>query len=337
MGNGEEEKSLHAMESRMQQQYQQQQQYGQQYGMYPSREEMYHGSIANLPPGRSPSGSHSTPSPHSQAEMGEEHLGHVHGGLSDLKRPHADAFRHDNMNLSSQNAVKKPKVSRRKKKRDPNEPQKPVSAYALFFRDSQASIKGRNPNMSFGDVSKCVASMWDALDPDSKAMYKKRTEMAKKEYLRQLASYRATLVSNGQGDEIYGGFPGYGYPSMGSLGLGQNIPPHPPGPPQPHQGVYLTNSQEYQLNHQAAAHGTRGDISSGNQQGIRPSLPQPGSHPGDTGNTSPSPPLSTGQPYPSPEAAFCPEPPYLRGGGSTNPHFDNSFPHAGPPHDRNHN
>ena len=235
-----------------QQQYQQQQ-YGQQYGMYPSREEMYHGSIGNLPPGRSPSGSHSTPSPHSQAEMGEEHLGH-HGGLSDLKRPHADAFRHDNMNLSSQNAVKKPKVSRRKKKRDPNEPQKPVSAYALFFRDSQASIKGRNPNMSFGDVSKCVASMWDALDPDSKAMYKKRTEMAKKEYLRQLASYRATLVSNGQGDEIYGGFPGYGYPSMGSLGLGQNIPPHPPGPPQPHQGVYLTNSQEYQLNHQVISH-----------------------------------------------------------------------------------
>ena len=43
--------------------------------------------------------------------------------------------------------------------------------------------------------------------------------------------------------------------------------------------------------------------------------------------------MSTGQPsYPSPEAAFCPEPPYLRGGASTNPHFDNpTF------HDRNHN
>ena len=35
-------------------------------------------------------------------------------------------------------APKKPKASRRKKKRDPNEPQKPVSAYALFFRDTQA-------------------------------------------------------------------------------------------------------------------------------------------------------------------------------------------------------
>ena len=94
---------------------------------------------------------------------------------------------------------KKPKVSKRKKKRDPNEPQKPVSAYALFFRDSQASIKAANPNAAFGDVSKIVASMWDGLDPDSKAAYKKRTENAKKDYLKKLAAYRASLVSKGSG------------------------------------------------------------------------------------------------------------------------------------------
>ena len=48
---------------------------------------------------------------------------------------------------------KRPRQSRRgKKKRDPNEPQKPVSAYALFFRDMQAGIKARNPNASFGEV-----------------------------------------------------------------------------------------------------------------------------------------------------------------------------------------
>ena len=45
---------------------------------------------------------------------------------------------------------------------------RPVSAYALFFRDTQAAIKGQNPNASFGEVSKIVASMWDALDTDSK-------------------------------------------------------------------------------------------------------------------------------------------------------------------------
>lgn len=45
---------------------------------------------------------------------------------------------------------------------------RPVSAYALFFRDTQASIKVKNPNASFGEVSKLVASMWDGLNQDTK-------------------------------------------------------------------------------------------------------------------------------------------------------------------------
>ena len=49
-------------------------------------------------------------------------------------------------------------------------PFRPVSAYALFFRDTQAAIKGSNPNASFGEVSKIVASMWDNLDATEKAV-----------------------------------------------------------------------------------------------------------------------------------------------------------------------
>ena len=59
-------------------------------------------------------------------------------------------------------------AKRGRKKKDPNEPQKPVSAYALFFRDTQAAIKGQNPNASFGEVSKIVASMWDSLAEEQK-------------------------------------------------------------------------------------------------------------------------------------------------------------------------
>lgn len=55
----------------------------------------------------------------------------------------------------------------------------------------------RNPAASFGEVSKHVAALWDGMDPESKGNYKRRTEQAKKEYLRQLAAYRATLVSKG--------------------------------------------------------------------------------------------------------------------------------------------
>ncbi|XP_062373286.1 TOX high mobility group box family member 4b isoform X4 [Sardina pilchardus] len=82
-----------------------------------------------------------------------------------------------------------------KKKKDPNEPVKPVSAYALFFRDTQAAIKGQNPNASFGEVSKIVASMWDSLGEEQKQVYKRKTETAKKEYLKALAAYRANQLS----------------------------------------------------------------------------------------------------------------------------------------------
>ncbi|XP_023191594.1 TOX high mobility group box family member 4-A-like [Xiphophorus maculatus] len=82
-----------------------------------------------------------------------------------------------------------------RKKKDPNEPQKPVSAYALFFRDTQSAIKGQNPNASFGEVSKIVASMWDSLADDQKQVYKKKTEAAKKEYLKALATYKASQLS----------------------------------------------------------------------------------------------------------------------------------------------
>ncbi|XP_029930757.1 TOX high mobility group box family member 4-A-like isoform X2 [Myripristis murdjan] len=82
-----------------------------------------------------------------------------------------------------------------KKKKDPNEPQKPVSAYALFFRDTQAAIKGQNPNASFGEVSKIVASMWDSLAEEQKQVYKRKTEAAKKDYLKALAAYKANQLS----------------------------------------------------------------------------------------------------------------------------------------------
>ncbi|XP_029310676.1 TOX high mobility group box family member 4b isoform X2 [Cottoperca gobio] len=90
-------------------------------------------------------------------------------------------------------AVRKKKNSNNKK--DPNEPQKPVSAYALFFKDTQAAIKGQNPNATFGEVSKIVASMWDSLGEEQKQVYKRKNEAAKKDYLKALAEYRDGQLS----------------------------------------------------------------------------------------------------------------------------------------------
>ncbi len=61
-----------------------------------------------------------------------------------------------------------------------------------------------------------MAALWDQMDADSKGAYKRRTEQAKKEYLRQLAAYRATLVSKGNSiDSPYNG--------KGLLGAGSDV------------------------------------------------------------------------------------------------------------------
>ncbi|XP_031634934.1 TOX high mobility group box family member 3 isoform X3 [Contarinia nasturtii] len=121
------------------------------------------------------------------------------GSVNTLKRPSPEPLNESPSKggKAAASAPKKPKPPRKKKKKDPNEPTKPVSAYALFFRDTQAAIKGQNPTASFGDVSTIVASMWDGLEHEHKEVYKKKTEAAKKEYLKTLAVYRASIVSKG--------------------------------------------------------------------------------------------------------------------------------------------
>ncbi|XP_067414514.1 TOX high mobility group box family member 4 [Emydura macquarii macquarii] len=133
------------------------------------------------------------------AQSPEERLSTTPSPTSSLQEEEAEEFRRQ---VPAQKAApvvldagrKQKPPKKQKKKKDPNEPQKPVSAYALFFRDTQAAIKGQNPNATFGEVSKIVASMWDSLGEEQKQVYKRKTEAAKKEYLKALAAYRAIQV-----------------------------------------------------------------------------------------------------------------------------------------------
>lgn len=171
--------------------------------------------------GSSPPGSNQT-SPGLETSEDSDDSGHLSQLMGGIKRPSPEP---NERPPSGGKPIKKPKVQKKKKKRDPNEPQKPVSAYALFFRDTQAAIKGQNPNASFGEVSKIVASMWDSLDIEHKNIYKKKTEAAKKEYLKALAAYRASLVSkaaNDQSDNIYGNGSGVSTTSASNGSVAQN-------------------------------------------------------------------------------------------------------------------
>ena len=51
-------------------------------------------------------------------------------------------------------------------------PQNPLSAYAFFFKETQASIKSQQPDATFESVSKIVETMWQALDEPQKEKYR---------------------------------------------------------------------------------------------------------------------------------------------------------------------
>lgn len=70
------------------------------------------------------------------------------------------------------------------------EPVKPVSAYALFFRDTVSAIKSKNPKTSFDEISTIVSSMWQVLEPAHKNVYNKKSDLAKREYIQKMAAYR---------------------------------------------------------------------------------------------------------------------------------------------------
>ena len=83
------------------------------------------------------------------------------------------------------------KAKKPRKKKDPNAPAGVTSAYTWFFRATQATIKEKNPGAKFGDISKIVASMWEALGDNEKTQYKEQNEKDKIRHKREMEAYNA--------------------------------------------------------------------------------------------------------------------------------------------------
>jgi len=56
-----------------------------------------------------------------------------------------------------------PRRKRNKKKKDPNAPKRPQSAYFLWLNEHREQIKKENPGISLTDLSKRAGEMWREL------------------------------------------------------------------------------------------------------------------------------------------------------------------------------
>uniref|UniRef100_A0A0K0F4D7 HMG box domain-containing protein n=1 Tax=Strongyloides venezuelensis TaxID=75913 RepID=A0A0K0F4D7_STRVS len=72
--------------------------------------------------------------------------------------------------------------------------QKNASAYALYFRDVQEEVRKKNPNASFGEISKIISFMWNQLSKEKRLEYKRRTDDQRKEQLKKLAYNKVFAV-----------------------------------------------------------------------------------------------------------------------------------------------
>lgn len=79
-----------------------------------------------------------------------------------------------------------------------NPPEKPLSAYAFFFKETQVSIKSENPNSSYEDVAIVVETMWKALGAEQKQKYEEMSRKDRERYEEALIAYRAAQAAENQ-------------------------------------------------------------------------------------------------------------------------------------------
>ncbi|XP_039265455.1 high mobility group protein B2-like [Styela clava] len=77
-----------------------------------------------------------------------------------------------------------------KRKKDPNAPKRPQSAFFLFCGDRRAEIKKENPSFTVGDIAKKLGKLWSEASKDIKEKYDDLGKLAKKQYEKDLKAYK---------------------------------------------------------------------------------------------------------------------------------------------------
>ncbi|VVC29067.1 Hypothetical protein CINCED_3A019272 [Cinara cedri] len=85
------------------------------------------------------------------------------------------------------------KGKRRKKcLRDKAAPRPPLSGYIRFLNDRRDQFRSENPNMSFAEVTKVLATEWNQLPADKKQQYLSAAEQEREKYVKELEAYKKT-------------------------------------------------------------------------------------------------------------------------------------------------
>eukprot|EP00010_Vexillifera_abyssalis_P002858 CAMPEP_0201552090 /NCGR_PEP_ID=MMETSP0173_2-20130828/13675_1 /ASSEMBLY_ACC=CAM_ASM_000268 /TAXON_ID=218659 /ORGANISM="Vexillifera sp., Strain DIVA3 564/2" /LENGTH=213 /DNA_ID=CAMNT_0047962509 /DNA_START=26 /DNA_END=667 /DNA_ORIENTATION=- len=81
---------------------------------------------------------------------------------------------------------------RGRKKRHPDEPKKPKTAYMIFAMEARPKIKEEFPDKKFGEISKICGERWKLLSDGDKVKYQEEYNLLKIQYQKDLAAFKET-------------------------------------------------------------------------------------------------------------------------------------------------
>merc|ERR1712012_158125 len=77
-----------------------------------------------------------------------------------------------------------------KKKKAPNAPKQPLSAYFLFSQEERLKVKNEHPSYSICEVAKELGKRWADMAPEVKQRYQQMAEEGRQKYDQDMAAYR---------------------------------------------------------------------------------------------------------------------------------------------------
>merc|ERR1711944_268519 len=83
-----------------------------------------------------------------------------------------------------------------KKKKDPNAPKQPLSAYFLFSQEERLKVKNEHPSYSICEVAKELGKRWADMAPEVKQRYQQMAEEGRQKYDQDMAAYRQGNYAN---------------------------------------------------------------------------------------------------------------------------------------------
>merc|ERR1712243_230014 len=86
-----------------------------------------------------------------------------------------------------------PKQKRKTKKKDPNAPKRPTSAYFFYAGDVRPGIREENPDMKITEVMSLIGQQWRELEEEDKKPYEEQAAKDRKRYEKEMKAYNEGL------------------------------------------------------------------------------------------------------------------------------------------------